>query len=82
MTRPQLASLSETADRARIVARMRLDNARTWAATVAEASGLMSVEYVVAEAVVRHERHALIATYGEGLAAASGLDGVPVERTS
>jgi hypothetical protein len=77
------SSLSERAERERIVARLHVSNAEFHAARVAETFGILSVEYVHAESLVQHERAALLATYAQGLqAAADAAAGVPQERTS
>lgn len=76
MNRAGLASLtsaSENAECVRLVARLAVDNATYWAGVVAEVSGLLSVEHAYAEALVREATAKLLATYGAGLAVASGV---------
>lgn len=76
MTRP---SLGETASVARVVARLHVDNASWFLKDVARKHGRLSPEAVVAEAVLKHEASALLATYGDDL---DRVAGVPVERDS
>ena len=70
MNRP---SLGETAGAARILARLHVQNAEEYVATVARTSGVLSVEYAWAVAVLSREQAALLATYTtDGIAAVSG----------